>query len=200
MSYAGCTCPRDGPKAIRTRGLKHLSALATLLLTRALASAGGQRPNRRHHRADHLTQRVPRILAGRGMAHCSCCLDAPAAARASRLAIRVHFFAWAARRRDCKAGAIAALGEINADATVRWGTRSYANATPCLREATPLSLTDADATERLLRLRNADATTHGPSPPEMLRRYEVGLESSVTRGTCMCRERPTGVRDLITES
>jgi hypothetical protein len=134
------------------------------------------------------------------MAHCSCCLDRPAAARASRLAIRAHFFAWTARRRDCNAGAIAALGEINANTTERWGTRSYANATPCLRDATLLSLTDADATERLLTLRNTDATTRGPSPLEMLRRYEVGLETSVTRGTCMCRERPTVASDLITES
>ena len=135
------------------------SALVALLLTWAHQFLGGRWPDRAHQRADHITQREPRAGLQRG-AHCSVGLGRPAARRASRPAIRMHFFARAARRNDCNAGARAILGDdCNADATERLGTQH--TGTHATGNATERLLTDADATKRSRTQHNRDATDRG---------------------------------------
>jgi hypothetical protein len=96
--------------------------------------------------------------------HCSCRPPLPAR-RASRLAIRVHLCARAERRNACMAGANATLGDnCHADAT-EGSTRRYAE-TPAVWYATRREHTDADASTRVRRRRNWDATEDGQDATE----------------------------------
>src|SRR5581483_1942430 len=154
-----------------------------------------RRPQRLHQRSDHVPQRKP-VTFVRHDTHCSRCFGRPAASPASRLAIRKHLFARAARRADSSAGPSMILGEDgNADATGRGRTRSDANAT--LRRPT-----DADATDSSRNRRNADATTlrGSPAKPPLRRTYRPGTDDSVPPGTRMAGERLWRPRIAFTES
>jgi len=164
MSQARCACPKEDQRTRPSKRKYRNSALVTLLPTWTFRPCGGRRPDGAHQGADHVTQRTPRTLfrlwTHHAGAHCNCCLGRPAARRASRPAIRAHFFARAARRNDCNAGASATLGDdCNADATELDATRLGDTQHPGMHatgNATERLLTDADATQR-----NRDATERG---------------------------------------
>jgi len=126
-------------------------------------AAGSRSSARRPRHATKATNSLSTVDQPR-WAHCNCCLGRSAARRARRPAIRAHFFARAARRNDCNAGASATLGttlgddlgdDCDADATQPGSTQHEGT------HAAARLLTDADATERSLTQRNRDATERG---------------------------------------
>ena len=178
MSHARCACPREGQctrpsnagaelqRLNSTHETQHMKLNACyappdLDLDWTFSNSRSRRPHRAHQRADHVTQQKPRTRLRR-WAHCRVCLGGPAARRASRPAIRAHFFARAERRNDCSAGARATLGDdCDADATRRGGADATGYTTERL-------LTDADATKRSWTQRNLDATQRGDSDADSM--------------------------------